>query len=161
VVRGGKFTLSEAGCNVPFIASRPGTIPAGTVCDELVDFTDVLPTFADVATAPLPSDVTLDGHSFRPLLTGDDRPIRPWVYCQLRRNAFIRDPSWRLDTSGQLFRVVRGEDDVLADPASEPQAREAFTRLRRALIDLVGRRGNGLKLGPALLRRTRGAATVS
>ena len=53
-LRGGKGTTFEGGQRVPFIISRPGTIPAGTVCDELAASIDLLPTFAALTGTPLP-----------------------------------------------------------------------------------------------------------
>lgn len=52
--RGVKFTVYEGGHRVPFIASWPKGIPAGTVSDEPLDFADVLPTFAAMTGQPVP-----------------------------------------------------------------------------------------------------------
>jgi len=67
-VRGGKQKTTENGINSPFIVSSPGLIPTGVVSDTLVDFTDILPTFADLADTEVPSDYKLDGHSFAPYI---------------------------------------------------------------------------------------------
>ena len=48
-VKGGKGKMSDAGTRVPFIASWPGVVPGGKVSNDLVDFSDVLPTLCDVA----------------------------------------------------------------------------------------------------------------
>jgi len=67
-VRGGKQKTTENGINSPFIVSSPGLIPTGVVSDTLVDFTDILPTFADLADTEVPSDYKLDGQSFAPYI---------------------------------------------------------------------------------------------
>ena len=67
-VRGGKQKTTENGINSPFIISAPGLIPTGVVSDTLIDFTDILPTFADLADAKIPSDYQLDGKSFAPYI---------------------------------------------------------------------------------------------
>ncbi len=67
-VRGGKQKTTENGINSPFIVSAPGLVPTGVVSDTLVDFTDILPTFADLASANIPSDYQLDGQSFAPYI---------------------------------------------------------------------------------------------
>ena len=45
-LRAGKGTTYEGGMRVPFIARWPGTIPAGSVCREMVSQIDVFPTVA-------------------------------------------------------------------------------------------------------------------
>ncbi len=67
-VRGGKQLTTENGINSPFIVNGPGLVPAGVVSDALVDFTDILPTFADLANAKIPADYQLDGKSFAPYI---------------------------------------------------------------------------------------------
>jgi arylsulfatase A-like enzyme len=82
-VRGAKARLVEAGTAMPFIVSCPGIVPMGKVTDALTDFTDILPTFAELAgTEPNPS-WPVDGHSIAPLLLGktNDTPRR-WIISQ-------------------------------------------------------------------------------
>ncbi len=67
-VKGGKMLTKENGINSPFIVSSPGLIPTGIVSEVLVDFTDLLPTFADLANANIPKHYALDGQSFAPYL---------------------------------------------------------------------------------------------
>jgi subfamily B ATP-binding cassette protein MsbA len=63
-LQGGKGKMTDAGTHVPLIASWPGHVPSSEVSRALIDFTDFLPTFADLAGAPLPGDRTIDGVSF-------------------------------------------------------------------------------------------------
>ncbi|WOH39486.1 sulfatase-like hydrolase/transferase [Thalassotalea fonticola] len=72
-VRGGKTLTTENGINSPFIVSGPGLVPSGIVTDALVDFTDMLPTFAELAQTKIPSSYTLDGQSFAPLILGKSK----------------------------------------------------------------------------------------
>ncbi|MFG0334392.1 MAG: sulfatase-like hydrolase/transferase [Maioricimonas sp. JB049] len=66
-VKGGKGKTTDNGTHVPFIASWPGTIEPD-VADDLVDFTDILPTLADLAVAERPADIPFDGYSLVPVL---------------------------------------------------------------------------------------------
>ncbi|MFK4104594.1 sulfatase-like hydrolase/transferase [Streptomyces sp. NPDC019531] len=66
-LRGIKRNLYEGGIRVPLIAWSPRRIPAGTT-DRPTPLTDLLPTLADLAGAPAPTDV--DGLSLAPLLRG-------------------------------------------------------------------------------------------
>ena len=87
VIKGGKSKTSEAGICEPFIASWPGTIPAGKTSDALIDFTDIYPTFLDLAGIKPPStvrigkeDQPIDGKSFKNVLTNEtDHSNRKWI----------------------------------------------------------------------------------
>jgi arylsulfatase A-like enzyme len=99
-VRGGKGKKWESGVCEPFIANCPGLVPASVVTDALTDFTDLLPTFAELGGAALPRDTEIDGISIAPLLLGrtNDSP-REWIM------ALGHGPA-RLDDQG-----VRGQYD--------------------------------------------------
>ena len=78
--RGGKGTKWETGICQPFIVSCPGIVPEGAETWELTDFTDLLPTFADLGKAKLPKGLTIDGQSIAPLLTGKSKTSpRSWI----------------------------------------------------------------------------------
>lgn len=74
----GKFTVKDIGLNVPFVARWPGVIQPGSRSEQLIHYTDVLPTFMDIAGAK--PDTSLDGKSFLPILKGEDRAIHQYVY---------------------------------------------------------------------------------
>ena len=79
-IPGGKSKTIEPGVNIPFIANWPGTIPGGRVSDALVDFTDMIPTFMDLAGMPIPSQDKVDGSSVAPYLRGKvDKVDREWI----------------------------------------------------------------------------------
>ena len=59
--RGQYFTAWEGSLRVPFLIRWPGNIPAGTVSNEMLHITDLLPTFANVAGYKVPSDRIIDG----------------------------------------------------------------------------------------------------
>lgn len=86
-VRGGKAKTIEPGVNIPFIANLPGTIPAGGVSEELTDFTDVIPTFADLTGQPVPGKDKVDGVSIAPYLRGETNRIdREWILAMGGQN---------------------------------------------------------------------------
>jgi hypothetical protein len=78
--RTGKGTTLESGMRVPLIAYWPGKIAPGSVNNDLIGFTDFLPTFAGIANIPVPDYGPLDGVSFAPRLTGDPGTPREWLY---------------------------------------------------------------------------------
>ncbi len=71
-IRGGKGTTTEFGTHVPLIFYWPNTITAGTINNDLIGFTDFMPTFADIAGTQTPAIYEpLDGVSFAPQLKGE------------------------------------------------------------------------------------------
>ena len=81
----GKGRQADHGAHVPFIVRAPFLADGGRVSRDLIDFTDVYPTFVELAKATLPEDVVLDGKSFVPSLRGSEDPFekRSWIYSQL------------------------------------------------------------------------------
>ncbi len=67
-LRATKGTVYEGGVRVPFVASWPGRIPAGSTYDPLVSSLDILPTAIAAAGIEVPPD--LDGVDLLPYLTG-------------------------------------------------------------------------------------------
>jgi len=73
-LRGRKGETFEGGVREPFIARFPGKIPVETVSSGLATTMDMLPTFARLAGATLPSK-PLDGIDIWPLLTGESNDL--------------------------------------------------------------------------------------
>ena len=67
-LRGNKAGVHEGGVRSPFYARWPGTIPAGSKVEAQTSHVDLLPTFCELAEAPVPKDRQLDGRSFASLL---------------------------------------------------------------------------------------------
>ncbi len=109
-VKGGKGKKWEAGVCEPFIVNGPGRVPAGVVTDALTDFTDLLPTFAELGGAALPQDTELDGVSIAPLLLGkaSDSP-RQWIMALGHGPAKLDDKGVRgqYDYASRVIRDKR------------------------------------------------------
>ena len=73
-LRGLKRDLYEGGIRVPTIVRWPGVVPAGVVSDFVACFTDLFPTFSELAGAKVP--VGLDGISLVPAISGRGIPER-------------------------------------------------------------------------------------
>jgi arylsulfatase A len=137
-INGHKGTMMEGGSRVPLIANWKGVAPAGRVLDDLVDFSDLLPTFAEAAGAKLPQGVAIDGHSFAPQLHGEKGDPREWIFVQLGRRWYVRDDGWKLNQAGELFDMKESpflEQLVPADSKDEAAA-AARTRLQAVLDKL-------------------------
>lgn len=108
-LRGEKRQLYEGGIRVPFIARRPGHVPAGKVSDEVIAFWDMLPTFAELAGAEAPADV--DGISIAAALKGEEveasHEYLYWDYGHNRQtyHQAIRMGDWKGVRHGQGGRV--------------------------------------------------------
>ena len=74
----GKFGVKDVSLKVPFIARWPNVIKPGSNSNQLIHYTDVLPTFMDIAGGKATPD--MDGKSFLPLLKGEDFIINKYVY---------------------------------------------------------------------------------
>jgi arylsulfatase A-like enzyme len=98
-LRGFKGSTWEGGMREPTIAWWPGKVPAGTSSDAICGMIDVLPTFAAIADASVPSDRKLDGADIRSVLTGDANAPGPhqvfYYYRGLELEA-VRDGDWKL-----------------------------------------------------------------
>lgn len=60
----------DGASRVPFIAWRPGVVPAGRTSDSLISGMDLLPTFCAMAGVAAPKGVQLDGRDITPELLG-------------------------------------------------------------------------------------------
>ncbi|MEO8711263.1 MAG: sulfatase-like hydrolase/transferase [Parafilimonas sp.] len=85
---GGKAKTTSTGTHVPLIVYWPGKITPGTVNNDLIDFTDFLPTFAGIADISIPKTWIEDGVDFSTRLTGGAGTPRSWIF-----DYFNHDPS--------------------------------------------------------------------
>ena len=135
---GEKGSMKEGGGLVPFFATWPGVTPSGKVNANVADASDLLPTFAELAGAPLPTGRVIDGRSLVSQLKGDTKSPRTWAYCQLSNNYYVREAGWKLDQSGTLYDMKDApfkEVAVAADTKDEA-AVAARARLAAALTGL-------------------------
>ncbi|MDZ4405367.1 sulfatase-like hydrolase/transferase [Prosthecobacter sp.] len=140
LINGMKASMQEGGSRVPLIANWKGTISENRVLPDLVDFTDLLPTFAELGGAPLPADVIFDGRSFAPQLRGEKGSPSEWVYVEHNTAPewYVREQGWKLTHQGELFDMSDApfvEKPVTADGQSEA-ASAARLRLQAVLAKL-------------------------
>ncbi len=98
-LRGFKGSTWEGGMREPTIAWWPGKVPAGTSNDAISGMFDVLPTFAALAGAAIPSDRKLDGADLRSVLLGDANapgPHEVFYYFRGLELEAVRDREWKL-----------------------------------------------------------------
>jgi len=133
-VKGGKAATSESGICMPFIASWPEKIQGNKVSDALVDFTDIYPTFLDIAESNYrpQKDKPIDGRSIRDVLVGkSDKSRKDWILsmgggnnARLTENGVenqfvFRDRVIRNDRY-KLYINVKGEPEKFIDLIEDP-----------------------------------------
>lgn len=103
-VAGGKGTLTDAGTRVPLIVRWPAMILRPGVSDDLIDFSDLLPTLIDLAGGNPP--LNINGVSFAPKLNGQRGDTREWIHAQLNNVRHVREQNYILTSNGQFRSVV-------------------------------------------------------
>ena len=97
-LREGKQTFFEGGQRVPAIIKWPQVIPQGAINNKIASTIDLLPTFAAITGAALPTQ-RIDGVNILPLLTGDNNanPRAHFLYY-FNQNSLkaIRKDDWKL-----------------------------------------------------------------
>jgi len=127
--RDGKASLfSHASAQVPMIMRWPNGIPAGQVCDELVQNVDFVPTFFELGKAEKPESYRIDGHSLTPLFkNGTAEDWRSHLYLEMgaARAAVTKDWSYIAvrHTKEQIATIQK------ATPQNLPKAMNYIGRL--------------------------------
>ncbi len=100
--RGLKRDNWEGGHRVPLIARWPGRIPEGKTTGATVSLTDLMATFAAVASVGLPEGSAEDSVSFLPLFSDPRSEVRNWMLHQtISLELGIRHGAWKyLDHRG-------------------------------------------------------------
>lgn len=144
IVPGGKGKTVYAGIHVPVIAVWAGKIDAGSVSNNIIDFTDFLPTIANLCNIKIPSSYgIIDGVNFAGQLLKTNYSPRQAAYCYYDVNRLGDDGKppvlWALDTSYKLYDERRGfynfindpfENDKIRNEEATPQDTEARQRLQ-------------------------------
>ncbi|HBN78880.1 MAG TPA: arylsulfatase [Planctomycetaceae bacterium] len=143
------YTTSEGGMRVPCIMSWPGTIPAGTVCDELSTMMDLYPTAAKLSQHPLDNTVPRDGHNILPLMLGQKNassPYEAFYYYQMDQLQAVRSGKWKLylpiesrsrTRNGSPQQQTLQLYDVVEDPAESKNLAESKPKVVDQLTQLT------------------------
>ena len=148
--QGEKAWSKDGGYHAPLTVCLPGTVPPGKVDQSLLDFSDFLPTLAQIGGASLPK-VTLDGRSFWPQCLGQAGNPKPWIYQyyfsigkQFAREhgsgahglelAWTNDDHYKLYRDGTLYDLHdREETTPIKAGQGSPEAEKARGVLQAAL----------------------------
>jgi arylsulfatase A len=138
-IAGGKGTMTDRGTHVPLLVRWPGKIKAGSVCEDLVDFTDFLPTLCELTGAKLP-EPSIHGRSFAPQLLGQPGQPREWIHIQHGDNRQLRNHDYMLTNKDQLRRVVPlWEDPAQPNENRDPEKEAAVRKSLQAVFEALGK----------------------
>lgn len=148
-LQGGKFTTWEGGQRLPLIAWWPGTVPAGTTCDDIVSSIDLLPTLARLTGARLP-EKAIDGKDFSPVLQGEDGAAaqrESFFYYMGDRLEAVRVGDWKLffahreERCCELYNLREDIGETVNRYEDEPEVVRDLTahaeRMRQELGDAL------------------------
>ena len=147
--KGQKAFAIDGGCHAPLIVNCPGTVHAGIVSDDMVDFSDFLPTIADITHAKLP-DVELDGRSFWPQCRGEKGDPRQWIFqyyypkfvpaaekhgqgINQREIIWAQNQKFKLYRDGTLYAVADRQETTAIPSGTSPESDAARDLLQSAL----------------------------
>ena len=115
----GKETSFEGGIRSPLLIRYPNKIPAGITIETPINGIDLLPTFAHLAKAKLPSK-KIDGKNITPQLTGQSKAMaHDAYYFYMNKNQLeaVRTAQWKLvvpHSFNSLNGKPGGKDGALA-----------------------------------------------
>ena len=118
LIQGGKGTTNQYGTHVPFIASWPGHITAGTINNNIINFPDFMPLLASIAGTTISSNAgIIDGVDFYPSFFDPNDIIRAWGFCQWKPYSTSPLRRWDQTLNYKLYDSVSGSKfyNILTD----------------------------------------------
>ena len=140
-----KWTCYDIGLGSGMVVRWPGTVTPNSSTDALVEYVDIIPTFLDSASLPVPSG--LDGRSFRNVLNGETNTHKDVVFglqssvgiilgpehfgirtARDKRYRYIRNLTPEVPFSNAVFRTDFWTEWTAAAEAGDPDAIVAVRR---------------------------------
>ena len=164
--KGEKAYATDGGTHAPLIVSCPGTVSKGVVSDDLVDFSDMLPTIAGITGAKLP-EVELDGRSFWPQCQKKKGNPCQWIFQYYypkfvkaakehgqgvngREIVWAQNQYFKLYRDGKLY-AVKDRHEVHAIPSGEDDDADSTRAMLQGALDSMPKKA--AKLDPKAKRR--------
>ncbi|MBT4263973.1 MAG: sulfatase-like hydrolase/transferase [Deltaproteobacteria bacterium] len=155
---GGKGQVAETGTRVPLVVNWPGVISPKLESKELVEFSDIMPTFCDVTGAPLPENYPGDGVSLWPVLSGKGERVKKHVYVWYNGQTWARNVDYGVLNKGKRYTYQKfnghfEKQNLTLDSLPEREQTE-LAKLKNVIDDLAKApniRGNNKKKGAAKL----------
>ncbi|MDF7799959.1 sulfatase-like hydrolase/transferase [Pontiellaceae bacterium B1224] len=148
IVDGKKGVPHDRGTHSPMIVRDPVNIPAGTRCADIIDFSDVLPTLAEIGGAKLP-EVDLDGRSFWPQCKGEAGNPREWIFQYYWPKSWgwipdelgdeeliwVHNQQYKLHGNGLFYDIVNDREELSPIPLEKltSEQTEAYEMFKAAI----------------------------
>jgi len=143
-LRGIKRDVYDGGIRVPLIARWPGKIAPGTTSDHISAFWDMLPTFCELADAPIPE--ATDGISIAPTLLGQGEQQKEheylyWEFYEKGGRIAVRLGDYK----GVRMNVLRNPDapielyEVTKDPEEQNNVAANHPKLVARVAEIMKR----------------------
>lgn len=133
---GGKGSMPDAGTHVPMVVYNPSKIRKGFDYNELFEFNDFLPTFAEAAGVPIPE--AADGKSIYPLLSNKRQAPRETVFIHYDplksvRNdppfgRFVRNKEYKLYNDNRFYRLSQDTEEKHPIPDADLTEKERLLK---------------------------------
>lgn len=168
-LKDGKGSFWEGGFRVPTVIWGPGRVPAGEQSDQILATLDILPTFASLAGAKLPSDRVIDGKNQSDFLLGRTKQSarKDFLYYVSESLCAVREGDWKLVLPGregysyalqpfsgdvpQLFNLMDDISETNNLAEAHPEIVEKLMSVARSAQAEIGDNGKpGTKARPFL-----------
>lgn len=138
-LKGRKGSTNEGGMREPTVIRWPGKIPAGKPNDELMTTMDLLPTFAKLAGAKVPTDRVIDGKDIWPTLSaGAPSPHQTFFYHGGNELKAVRSGEWKLHVvKGKPAQLYNLQSDIGEKTNVLQENPEVVKRLSQYLADFT------------------------
>jgi arylsulfatase A len=137
-VPGGKGLTIDRGHHVPLIVNWGTGRYIKHETDDLVDFTDILPTIADAIHLKVPTEWDTDGNSIYPQIKGEKGSPRKWIFSHydplqspgINKNSaeFFRNHQYKLYRDGRFFDLIADIEEKESIPKGKGSAEAESVR---------------------------------
>lgn len=148
---GDKGGTTELATHVPLIIYWPNVTKGGQVNNDLIDFTDFMPTLASIAGIPLPTNYgTLDGVNFSPRLKGEPGTPRSSLFFYYNPRPGTTTPRiWAQTATYKLYDSSAADSGFLfynftkdineENPIPDPSLTPEEDSIRQFLLSVLNR----------------------
>lgn len=115
IYNGCKGRLLEGGHRVPFIATWPGVVDAGSRSDVMICLNDFFATCAEITGSEIPDNTAEDSFSFLSALKGSTTPVRDTLVSRdFGGYLAIRQGGWKLcfSKNANAYKLYNLADDI-------------------------------------------------
>lgn len=137
-IQGDKGKTTSAGTHVPMITSWKKFKSAESTCEDLIDFTDFLPTLLEAAGQKNDNIPHKDGQSFLPQIKGLPGKPRKWIFCDYDpkwgkrpKKRYTQTKRWKLYENGGFYDLEK--DPLEQNPIPGEELSSKITDIKNRL----------------------------